>query len=236
MATRTWWNRWLCVALVAFAATACRDDGDAEPTPRAAPISDDRLAESMLLDSDDFPDDWVHLAYNQDDLDEAYADFGVGSLDACRMESFDGETGRALNGEFSDRNTTMLSINPRVIVFDTDEHARAAVADIVRVQRCEADAIGTGLDVDETFALGPATFESRPSEPFDAQSVIRTSTVQIYKTETPPNEDLLVFDVVHLVEGRVVYEVVGFQRHTPIDEELLRTYVEAARGKIRQQP
>jgi len=38
------------------------------------------------------------------------------------------------------------------------------------------------------------------------------------------------------VDGRVLYEVDGFQRYSPIDQDLLQVYVDKGRARIRQEP
>jgi hypothetical protein len=45
-----------------------------------------------------------------------------------------------------------------------------------------------------------------------------------------------VFDVVLVVSGRVLSEVDGFQRNSPIDQALLKRYVDKARAMIPQEP
>jgi len=188
----------------------------------------------MLLDGSDFPPDWIHLPYDQDAIDE----FRSGSAwEHCYENStLPGETDRAYGGEYSDENSTLLSINPAVFVFDSEASAESGVDSLIDEYECFAQVVGAGLEVDEDFAFGEMRVETLPADVYDAKSAIRVTNTQIYKTQVPPDSDVLVFDVVYITDGRVVSELTGFQRHTPIDQDLLRTYIEKARLKIRQEP
>jgi hypothetical protein len=218
----------ILVGLVA----ACGEGDKVEPTRTRVGVTGDEgeFARSMLLTRSDFPDGWVHRA----PVAEEQAEPEPGDpFHACDPE-IPGQTGEAFGGEYSDENTTLLSINPTVHVFETEEHAEQAVDLIVGQARCFAEAIGEGMDVDDEFAFGPTTFEELSAEEFNATAAYRLAGTQIYKSLN--ETDALVFDSVLILDGRVVYELDGFQRHTPIDHELLRTYVEKARAKIRQEP
>jgi hypothetical protein len=188
----------------------------------------------MLLDRSDFPQDWVHRPWDQEALDE----FRSGSAwQHCYANStLPGETDRAYGGEYSNENTTLLSINPAVFVFDSEANAELGMDSLIKEFECFAGVVGDGLEVDEQFAFGETRVERLPADMYDATSAIRATSTQIYKTRVPPDSDVLVFDVVYITDGRVVSEVTGFQRHSPIDQELLREYVEKARLKIRQEP
>jgi hypothetical protein len=194
--------------------------GDVDPT------AEDELARSMLLTLNDFPTGWVHKP------DEAAQAPGPAPLEACLVDTYPGQTGSAIGGEFSDENTTRLSINPSVYVFQDASSASAAADTILAIGECFAEAIGDGLNVDETFAFGPSWTEPLSADSFGATAAVRFFNTQIYKREQLADSDVLVFDVVLIVDGRILYEVDGFQRHSPIDQQLLRHYVEAARAKI----
>jgi hypothetical protein len=200
-----------------------------ETTRSADPRAEDDLAESMLLTIEDFPPGWVHKPY--DDSQDAQAP-DPNPLEPCSDDSFAGQTGSAIGGEFSDENTTLLSVNPSVYVFESAESAQSAADTIVSNAQCFADVIGDGLDIDETFAFGRTYVEPLSAEAFGATAAIRLVETQIYKDERPPDSDVLVFDVVIVVEGRVLVEVDGFQRHSPIDQALLQLYLNMAREKI----
>jgi len=185
----------------------------------------------MLLALKDFPPGWVHKA--ADPGDDPHASVPA-PLERCVPPAFVGQTGRAVGGEFSDENTTLLSINPLVYVFDSEEHAQIAARAITSEAQCFADVIGNGLDLDRTFAFGETHTEPLSADFFGATAAIRSFNTQVYKSENPPHSDVLVFDIVILVNGRVLSEVDGFQRHSPIDQALLQRYVDKARAKVRQ--
>jgi hypothetical protein len=205
----------------------------AHATPGPADLTaENDFAESMLLTLGDFPLGWVH----EPDAGEDPLVSAPNPLEACIDKSFPGQTGSAIGGEFSDEDRTRLSINPSVYVFDSAANARSAAATIVSSVQCDADVIGDGLDVDERFAFGRTYTEPLVAEPFGATAAIRLLETQIYKNQQPPRSDVLVFDIVIIVDGRVLTEVDGFQRHSPIDQSLLQRYVHTAQEKIRQEP
>jgi hypothetical protein len=203
---------------------------DATPTTGRASANEDDFAASMLLTLDDFPAGWVHKP-GEPDTSNAPA-----PLAPCYDFELHGQTGEAVGGEFSDFNTTMLSINPSVYVFDSAEHAGLAADALIDQAQCLADAIGDGFDVDATFAFGPTETRPLDASAFGAVAAIRVFNTQVYKDAQPPHSDILVFDVVVIVDGRVLYRVEGFQRYLPIDQDLLKTYVDLARAKIKQEP
>jgi len=188
----------------------------------------------MLLALSDFPQGWIHRPWDQQAID----DFRSGSAwEHCYEEAtLPGETDRAYGGEYSDENTTRLSINPAVFVFDSGANAERGIDSLIGQFECFAQTIGNGLEVDEQFAFGETSVEALPEEMYDATSAIRLLNTQIYKTSEPAETDVLVFDVVYILDGRVVSEVTGFQRHMPIDQGLLSEHVEKASLKIRQEP
>lgn len=213
-------------------AGSCGNDGtDTRPSERE---SEAGVAQTMLLALSDFPQGWVHRPWDQEAID----DFRSGSAwEHCYEErTLSGETDRAYGGEYSDENTTLFSINPAVFVFDSNANAESAVDSLIAEFQCFAQVVGEGLEVDEQFAFGETRVEILPADMYEATSAIRVTNTQIYKTRMPADTDLLVFDVVYIADGRVVSEVTGFQRHTPIDRQLLSEYVEKARLKIRQEP
>lgn len=186
----------------------------------------------MLITLEDFPAGWIHEPEEPEETQER----GPEPLEACLVDNYPGQTGSAIGGEFSDENTTRLSINPSVYVFQDDSSARNAADALLASVQCFSEAIGDGFNVDETFAFGPSWTEPLPSDGFDATAAIRVFNTQVYKQSGSAASDVLVFDVVIIVQGRVLYEVDGFQRHSPIDQQLLKRYVDAARMKIRQEP
>lgn len=185
----------------------------------------------MLLTLPDFPAGWVHQAAGpRDDLQAS----DPGPFTRCISSAFAGQTGRAVGGEFSDKDTTTLSINPSVYVFDNAADAQSAAQSIISEVQCFADVIGDGLDTGGTVKLGQTYTEPLQADAFGATAAIRSFDTQIYRDQQ--RSDVLVFDVVIVVRGRVLYDVDGFQRYSPIDQSLLKTYVDKARGKIRQEP
>lgn len=227
----------VAIILSPLALAAC--DGDADEgsrSPTSSPISsavDDGLAATMLLDASDFPEGWIHRPYDEKAIDEWRSNPAWAQ---CFNPSLPGETDRAFGGEYSDKNTTLLSINPAVYVFDSAAGAESGMKSLIDEYDCFAGVVGTGLDVDAGFAYGDTSVETLDADVYDATSAIRFMNTQIYKTQASPNSDVLVFDIIYLTEDRVVYEVTGFQRYAPIDQGLLSAYVEKARLKIRQQP
>jgi len=243
---------WISLAVVSIALIACGGDGysasttassptpseqsdraarDAGATPTAAP-SEDSLAASMLPTLADFPTGWVHRPASPD---EDLAVAGPEPIRACFQPELTGLTGTAVGGEFSDSNTTRLSINPSVYVFNNETNAEQAVQTIAARAQCFADTIGDGLDVDESFAFGPTYTEALNAGDFGAKSAVRLFDTQIYKDQNPVRSDVLVFDIIIVAEGRVLYQLEGFQRHTAIDQALLKRYVDEAAARIRQQ-
>ncbi len=202
-----------------------------EPTAPADPTAENDFAESLLLTLADFPAGWVYEPAEPEDSEPPSDPF-----DACIEFEFDGQTGSALGGEFLTESTTRVSISPIVYVFENAADAHAAAETIVSSVQCLADLIGEGLDLDENFAMGRAYTEPLEPAAYEATAAIRLYETLIYKSEEPRDNDILVFDLVIIVDGRVLYEVSGFQRESPIDESLLKIYVDTAREKIRQEP
>lgn len=219
----------LSACVLAFLVVSCsKASGDKEATQTPSP-TDDVVASTLLLDSSDFPEGWVNLPWNQQAMD----DFRAGApWERCHASMLPGEVDRAYGGEYSDANTTLLSINPAIYVFDSAASAEAGVDSLIGEYECFADVVGKGIDIDEQFAFGETNVEALAADQFGANSAIRVSNTQVYKTSDPPNTDVLFFDVTYVVSGAIVSEVTGFQRHNPIDEDLLATYVEKARLKI----
>ena len=220
--------------------TASCGDGSSAPSTNETSTSSPQdieseaaIAQTMLIDISDFPAGWVHRPWDEEAIDEFRS---IPAWSHCyEQKTLPGETDRAYGGEYSDENTTLLSINPAVFVFDSEGNAEQGVDELVGEFECFAAVVGNGLDVNERFAVGETGVEALPMETYGARA-IRVRNTQIYKTSEPPDSDVLVFDVVYIADGQVVSEVTGFQRHTPIDQELLREYVEKARLKIRQEP
>jgi hypothetical protein len=222
----------LMLAASCAVAVSCRNGADDRPSSDAG--SDSGFARTMLLDRSDFPQNWVHSPWDQEAVDEFRS---RSAWQHCYENStLPGETDRAYGGEYSNANTTLLSINPAVFVFDSEVKAESGMDSLIEESECFARVIGNGLDVDEQFAFGETRVETLPEEMYNATSAIRLTNTQIYKTSVPPHTDVLVFDVVYITDGRVVSEVTGFQRYLPIDQELLREFIEKARLKISQQP
>ena len=194
--------------------------------------SDPGSAQTKVLELSDFPSGWVHRPWDQEAIDQFRS---LPAWKHCYQEkTLPGETDRAYGGEYSDKNTTLRSINPAVFVFDSEANAKRGIDGLINEYECFAGVVGDGLAVNESFAMGETNVKALPEEMYDATSAIRVTNTQIYKTSVPPDSDVLVFDVVYIAAGRVVSEVTGFQRHTPIDQEFLREYVEKARLKIGQ--
>lgn len=191
--------------------------------------SEDDLAESLLLTPADFPPGWIH---EPDQPGEDPQEPSPNPLEACLDDEYAGQTGSAIGGEFSDTNTTRLSINPSVYIFDTPASAQNAAQTIISNAQCIADVVGEGIEVNGSFALGKTYTEPLSAEAFGATRAIRLFETLISLDNDPPDSDVLVFDVVILVRERVLYEIDGFQRHSPIDQSLLMLYVDRARDKI----
>ena len=223
----------ITLSLAAGCGGGASSAGEASPPGSESALSDptaeDAFAESLLLTSDDFPTGWVHLAYERDPREAAPE-----PSRPCIENQFPGQTGSAIGGEFSDENTTLLSINPSVFVFDGAASAQAAAEAIMSNVQCYADRVGDGMDVNETFAVGKTYTEALEAEALGATAAIRLYETQIYKSANSSDSDVLVFDIVVVVDGHILYEVDGFQRYWPIDQNLLKHYVDKAREKIGQ--
>ncbi len=79
----------------------------------------------------------------------------------------------------SDENTTLLSINPAVFVFDSEASAESGIDSPIEEYECLAQVVGDGLDVDEEFAFGEMRVETLPTDVYDASSAIRVTNTQI---------------------------------------------------------
>jgi hypothetical protein len=135
------------------------------PTARqTASAAENALAESMLLVLDDFPGGWVHKA---GDPSEDTPTTVPPALARCVSAAYVGRTGRAVGGEFSNKDTTLLSVNPIVSVFDNEDDAQIAARAIISEAQCFADVVGDGLDVDTSFAFGPTHTEPLSAGLFD---------------------------------------------------------------------
>jgi hypothetical protein len=198
-------------------------NGDRSPV-----VADSDSAASRLLTIDDFPDGWVHRPPQPGEVDDGSTP-GENAY-GCPVGPLVGETDRAFGGEYSNANTTMLSVNPTVHVFETAAAAAAALDELYARSECFARAVGDGLDLDASFAFGKTTIEERSPDVVGADRLFRVANTQIYKDAG--QEDVLWFDSALVVEGRFLYRLDGFQRHEPIDQELLKTYVEIARERI----
>lgn len=217
-------------------------DEDLEPTATTAPSAtataaapldpsaENAFAESLLLTLADFPAGWFHEPAEPEDSEPPSAPF-----DACIDIEFDGQTGSAIGGEFLPESSARLRISPTVYVFEGAAAAQEAAETIVSSIQCFADLVGDGLDLDEDFAIERAYTEPLAPAAYEATAAIRLYETLIQKSEEP-RENILVFDLVIVVDGRVLYEIQGFQRESPIDESLLKLYVDKARVRIRQEP
>ena len=194
------------------------------------PTAENEFATSMLLTLADFPAGWFH---EPDDSDE---DEMPNPLDVCFDDEFEGQTGSALGGEFSDANTSRLSINPSVYVFGSADDAQKAVESMLPSIKCMAVLIGDGLELNANVALGRMYYEPISTDVYEATAAIRIYQTLIIQTQERPDTEILVFDLVTIVDGRILYLVEGYQRQTPIDQSLLKLYVDKARAKIRQAP
>jgi len=204
--------------------------------PTSARVTkDDALAESMLLAASDFPNGWVHEPTDSSYDPQAPFPGAPDAMKKCFTGAFPGQTGRAIGGEWSNSRTTMLSINPSVYVFDNPEDAQRAAQQTMTNAQCMADSIGDGLDVDATFSYGKSYTTQLAANEFGATLAIRFFNTQVHKDQSPERSDVLVFDIVVTVRGRILYQVEGFQRYAPIDQALLGQYVRKAQAKIQAQ-
>lgn len=207
------------------AATAAES---AVTAPSATPAAEDDLARSMLLTQADFPAGWIYEAPSAGDDPKQGA---PAPLQHC-FTDLPGQTGHAIGGAFSDADTAQLSISPTVYVFDNEAHAALGALAITMQAKCVADAVGAGIDVDATFALGATHTEPLAADAFGAAQAVRLVETEVYKDQQPPASDVLVFDIVIVVQGRVAYELDGFHLTTPIDQTLLKSAIDKAKAKI----
>lgn len=212
--------------ILAAALSACGGSStpDAPSGPPPAAGSEDELARSLLLAISDFPDGWIHEPAEPDEL--AASDPFAG----CNQEPYPGQTGKAEGGEFSDADTTQLSVNPIVFVFATEKDAKAALDRFADQINCMARIIRNGSARDEEFAI--TTVDLANPEIKKRGDETRRFRISYQVEWVGQQPETLVFDVVLVRRDRFITEIDGFRRAVPMENSVLLTYVDKAFEKV----
>ena len=95
-------TRFAAIALIAIIAAACGGSSKSTPTPTPEPPKDETaFAQSMVLDSTDFPPSWNYTAPTPDQNNPLEQ--------TCGKIAEVGKTGRAESGDFSEMVSPKLS-------------------------------------------------------------------------------------------------------------------------------
>ena len=186
--------------------------------------SDDDLAKSMLLAISDFPSGWSEEPSNEESS----------AFDKCEP-SREGRTGRAESGDFSkDRSA---SVSETVAVFDTPEHARAALETIRSrdVADCVVNVVENGdLNNDKAdysdASVGDLSFPSKG----DQSTALRFKIHAKVKGQSGLGSEVDLFvDTVSVLYGRAGFSISASDVSTPYDSDELEQTVSDALSKVK---
>lgn len=208
-------------------AVACEDDGDGgsrTPTSTPAPGSEDRLAQEMVLELDDFPQGWVH------ELPPDEADLEQGPLADCNTERFAGETGRARGGQFSESDVNVVGVHPVVYVFGDRSSAEAGLALYQADVDCAVRGVNEGrATFPSGVRYGNASVQQIRLEGRDDVTLFQLSYDRI---DGDGATERLFFTTGLVVVERTLVAVDGFKVDEQFDPGLLEVYVDRQIEKV----
>lgn len=204
---------------------ACGDDDDAPTaTPTADANAESALAESLLLDVNDFPTGWAEGPAD----DEEPSPF-----DRCDDKApSKGRTGEAETGEFSEGDSK--EVQHSVAVFTSAADAAASLDEVRALGECLADVVNKGELDDEEAEFTDGVFGDLSFPTFgDKTNAYRLEVhIDAKNEEGPGSEGTLYLDIAFVTEGRLAFFVQVSDVFSPFDSAMFEDLVEKAHAKL----
>jgi hypothetical protein len=206
-------------------------DGSSTPTDSATVVrSEDELAETLLLDVNDFPLGWSETAESESDDEED------GPCDDELESEIEGgdSSGSARSGDFSEGN--VASVTQWLATFDSAGDARTRLSLVEEFGRCLVDAFNDGeADTSEAgysdASLGEVSFPALG----DSSVVFRIQVTGRVLGESGPFSEVEVYaDLIAVQTERVAFVMLASDVLSPFDPDLLLEIAQTATAKVNE--
>lgn len=203
---------------------ACGGNDDGPPEEDAPEThAEDTLAESLLLEVNDFPTGWSETS---DEEEES-------PFDDCGVDGpSEGRTGIAETGDFSEGS--FATITQSVGVFETPANAAGSLDRIPAISDCLINVVNDGRLDDSESEYSDAKFGnlSFPSLG-DRTDAYRLEIHAEARGETGiGSEGTVYLDLIYVTEGRLAFVIVASDIFSPFDTSALETVVRKAHQKL----
>jgi hypothetical protein len=198
------------------------------PTPTSAPKDEKPFAKSMLLELSDLPSGWAQTG-------QASANEDSPLEQLCGASQAEGRTGRAEGPDFAPGDQT-VSVSESVLVFNTAEHAVAAIDKVPDLIDCATGAFNDGKLDDAGVEFSDATAKAVSVDaPGDKTRTYRIK-VEGQLAGQPDSRQTVYILALYAIKGRVGYSLTVQSSDEAPDPDTLAEVATTAAAKIKQQP
>jgi hypothetical protein len=214
----------LC-AVLALLYAACGEDSPPAP---AAPLPEDVLAKSLVLEGSDLPDGWTEATTQA--TQPATSDKSIDTREGCDIPANPGITGRGVSLPYAKLSGSTLSAT--VLVMRTSNDIMLTLNTFQRRMDCLVASVNGGHLDDSSAIYSDASFETIDNPEREPALAIHYFQMHAQSKSVPVKEATLYIDTIIVVKDRFVSSLVVSSTDTPpdTDEELL--LAEKAWGRL----
>jgi hypothetical protein len=229
---------WLLAALAAIMLllAACSggdddddsDSGDDDDNSTPAALTENDLAEAMLLVLDDLPQGWSASGPDTDD-DEP------NPLDECDTGDSPGLIGKAESEDFTQDPGGLSEVSQDIRIFDNEESLVSDLDDFDEIADCIGARVEEGVLDDESATFGDFKFGEIDYREFGDQSHTYRISMVVSATDPdaePPTVDFFI-DMVFVAIDNVGMKISAIDIFDPYDPTEVAAVVEAGEAKVR---